>query len=164
MGLNTDPARWQNWRGFLPLYLLVNLPLIIVAAALMAYLPPQEPVSFASVSRETVFMLYVCGALLGTLLSFPWQWRFLRRCLALSLELGRFDIPVFALGYYWRNLLVSIIAAAAVAVPLVYLIFFLVGFPLMMMLVPVHLLSGFIIGFIAAKPKRIPGGNPSSGL
>jgi hypothetical protein len=34
---------------------------------------------------------------------------------------------------------------------------------LMMMLVPVHLLSGFIIGFIAAKPKNIPGGNPSSG-
>jgi hypothetical protein len=34
---------------------------------------------------------------------------------------------------------------------LVYLIFFLVGFPLMMMLVPVHLLSGLIIGLIAAK-------------
>lgn len=151
MGLNTDPARWQSWRDFAPLYLLVNLPLIIVAAALMAYLPPGKPVSFASVSRETVFMLYVCGALLSTLLSFPWQWRFLRRCLVLSGEVGRFDIPVFALGYYWRNLLVSIITAAMVAVPLVYLIFFLVGFPLMMMLVPIHLLSGVIIGLIAAK-------------
>jgi hypothetical protein len=163
VGLNTDPARWQSWRDFAPLYVLVNLPLIIVAAALLAYLPPGKPVSFASVTRETVFMLYGCGALLSTLLSFPWQWRFLRRCLVLSLEFGRFDIPVFALGYYWRNLLVSIITAAVVAVPLVYLIFFLVGFPLMMMLVPVHLLSGFIIGFIAAKPKNIPGGNPSSG-
>jgi hypothetical protein len=85
------------------------------------------------------------------LLSFPWQWRFLRRCLALSQEFGRFDIPVFALGYYWRNLLISIITAAIVAVPLVYIIFFLVGFPLMMMLVPIHLLSGVIIGLIAAK-------------
>mgnify|MGYP000312157236 FL=1 len=151
MGLNTDPARWQAWRDFAPLYLLVNLPLIIVAAALMAYLPPGKPVSFASVSRETVFMLYVCGASLSTLLSFPWQWRFLRRCLVLSGEVGRFDIPVFALGYYWHNLLVSIITAAMVAVPLVYLIFFLVGFPLMMMLVPIHLLSGVIIGLIAAK-------------
>ena len=151
MGLNTDPARWQAWRDFAPLYLLVNLPLIIVAAALMAYLPPGKPVSFASVSRETVFMLYVCGTLLSTLLSFSWQWRFLRRCLVLSGEVGRFDIPVFALGYYWRNLLVSIITAAMVAVPLVYLIFFLVGFPLMMMLVPIHLLSGVIIGLIAAK-------------
>jgi hypothetical protein len=155
MGLNTDPARWQAWRDFAPLYLLVNLPLIIVAAALMAYLPPGKPVSFASVSRETVFMLYVCGALLSTLLSFPWQWRFLRRCLALSQEFGRFDIPVFALGYYWRNLLISILTAAVVAVPLVYIIFFLVGFPLMMMLVPVHLLSGFIIGLIAARIKPV---------
>ena len=88
---------------------------------------------------------------MSTLLSFPWQWRFLRRCLVLSGEVGRFDIPVFALGYYWHNLLVSIITAAMVAVPLVYLIFFLVGFPLMMMLVPIHLLSGVIIGLIAAK-------------
>lgn len=151
MGLNTDPARWQSWRDFAPLYVLVNLLLIVVTAALMAYLPPEKPVSFASVSRETVFMLYVCGASLSTLLSFPWQWRFLRRCLVLSGEVGRFDIPVFALGYYWRNLLVSIITAAMVAVPLVYLIFFLVGFPLMMMLVPIHLLSGVIIGLIAAK-------------
>ena len=151
MGLNTDPARWQSWRDFAPLYVLVNLLLIVVTAALMAYLPPEKPVSFASVSRETVFMLYVCGASLSTLLSFPWQWRFLRRCLVLSREVGRFDIPVFALGYYWRNLLVSIITAAMVAVPLVYLIFFLVGFPLMMMLVPIHLLSGVIIGLIAAK-------------
>ncbi len=151
MGLNTDPARWQAWRDFAPLYLLVNLPLIIVAAALMAYLPPGKPVSFASVTRETVFMLYVCGAVLSTLASFPWQWRFLRRCISLSEELGRFDVPVFALGYYWRNLLISIITAALVAVPLVYLIFFLVGFPLMMMLVPIHLLSGVIIGLIAAK-------------
>ena len=151
MGLNTDPARWQSWRDFGPLYVLVNLLLIVAAAALMAYLPPEKPVSFASVSRETVFMLYVCGASLSTLLSFPWQWRFLRRCLVLSGEVGRFDIPVFALGYYWRNLLVSIITAAMVAVPLVYLIFFLVGFPLMMMLVPIHLLSGVIIGLIAAK-------------
>ena len=151
MGLNTDPARWQAWRDFAPLYVLVNLLLIVVTAALMAYLPPEKPVSFASVSRETVFMLYVCGASLSTLLSFPWQWRFLRRCLVLSREVGRFDIPVFALGYYWRNLLVSIITAAMVAVPLVYLIFFLVGFPLMMMLVPIHLLSGVIIGLIVAK-------------
>jgi hypothetical protein len=151
MGLNTDPARWQSWRDFAPLYVLVNLLLIVAAAALMAYLPPEKPVSFASVSRETVFMLYVCGASLSTLLSFPWQWRFLRRCLVLSGEVGRFDIPVFALGYYWRNLLVSIITAAMVAVPLVYLIFFLVGFPLMMMLVPIHLLSGVVIGLIAAK-------------
>ena len=151
MGLNTDPARWQAWRDFAPLYVLVNLLLIVVTAALMAYLPPEKPVSFASVSRETVFMLYVCGASLSTLLSFSWQWRFLRRCLVLSGEVGRFDIPVFALGYYWRNLLVSIITAAMVAVPLVYLIFFLVGFPLMMMLVPIHLLSGVIIGLIVAK-------------
>ena len=151
MGLNTDPARWQSWRDFAPLYVLVNLLLIVLTAALMAYLPPEKPVSFASVSRETVFMLYVCGASLSTLLSFPWQWRFLRRCLVLSGEVGRFDIPVFALGYYWHNLLVSIITAAMVAVPLVYLIFFLVGFPLMMMLVPIHLLSGVIIGLIAAK-------------
>jgi len=43
MGLNTDPSRWQAWRDFAPLYLLVNLPLIIVAAALMAYLPPEQP-------------------------------------------------------------------------------------------------------------------------
>lgn len=151
MGLNTDPARWQSWRDFAPLYVLVNLLLIVVTAALMAYLPSEKPVSFASVSRETVFMLYVCGASLSTLLSFSWQWRFLRRCLVLSGEVGRFDIPVFALGYYWRNLLVSIITAAMVAVPLVYLIFFLVGFPLMMMLVPIHLLSGVIIGLIVAK-------------
>ena len=162
MGLNTDPARWQAWRDFAPLYLLVNLPLILVAAALMAYLPPGKPVSFASVSRETVFMLYVCGAILSTLLSFPWQWRFLRRCLSLSIEFGRFDIPVFALGYYWRNLLISIMTAAVVAVPLVYIIFFLVGFPLMMMLVPVHLLSGFIIGLIAARIKPVrPADNAS---
>lgn len=163
MGLKLAPALWQNWRDFLPLYLLVNLPLIIVAALLMAYMPPEKPVSFASVSRETVFMLYVCGALLSTLLSFPWQWRFLRRCLALSHESGRFDIPVFALGYYWRNLLISIVTAAIAAVPLVYLIFFLVGFPLMMMLVPVHLLSGFAIGFIASKSKSMPGGHQTPG-
>ncbi|MEY3359909.1 MAG: hypothetical protein RI923_1169, partial [Pseudomonadota bacterium] len=61
----------------------------------------------------------------------------------------------FALGYYWRNLLISILTAAVVAVPLVYIIFFLVGFPLMMMLVPVHLLSGFIIGLIAARIKPV---------
>lgn len=159
MGLKRTPADWQNWRDFAPLYALVNLSLIIIAAALMAYLPPAKPVSFANVSRETVFMLYVCGALLSTLVSFPWQWRFLRRCISLSEEMGRFDVPVFALGYYWRNLLFSIITAAVTAVPLVYLIFFLVGFPLMMMLVPVHLLSGFIIGFIAAgvQPARRSG-------
>ena len=47
--------------------------------------------------------------------------------------------------------LLETLLVAMVAVPLVYLIFFLVGFPLMMMLVPIHLLSGVIIGLIAAK-------------
>ncbi|MBP7891888.1 MAG: hypothetical protein KAZ58_03175 [Arenimonas sp.] len=151
MGLKANPANWQGWRDFAPLYMLVNLPLILVAAALLAYLPPEKPVSFANVSRETVFMLYISGAMLSTLASFPWQWRFLRRCISLSEEFGRFDLPVFTLGFYWRNLLVSIITAAVMAVPLFYLIFFLVGFPLMMMLVPVHLFSGFMIGLLAAK-------------
>ena len=162
MGLKLNPSGWQNWSDFIPLYALVNLPLIFVAALLMAYLPSSEPVSFASVTRESVFILYICGGVFSSLASFPWQWRFLRRCIALSGETGRFDIAVFALGYYWRNLLVSIIVAAAVAVPLVFVIFFLVGFPLMMMLVPVQLLSGFVIGFIAAKSKQAHSGGPTS--
>ena len=155
MGLSLNAYRWKKWQDFLPLHILINVPLIVTAAALMAYLPETEPVSFASVSRESIFILYVCGAVLSTATSFPWQWRFLRRCLAIAGEKGRFDVPVFTLGYYWRNLLISILTALAVAVPLVYLIFFLVGFPLMMMLVPVHLLSGVIIGLIAAKSKTV---------
>jgi hypothetical protein len=151
MVLKAEPAGWRSWSDFAPLYVMVNLPLILLAAGLMAYLPTDEPASVASVKSETAFLLYLSGAILSTLLSFPWQWRFLHRCIACSGKSGRFNVPLFTFGYYWRNLLVSIVTAAITAAPLVYLVFFLVGFPLMMMLVPLHLLSGLMIGLLVAN-------------
>ncbi len=151
VGLKPFPQGWNSWRDFAPLYVMVNLPLIITIAATMAYMPTAKPISFASVTRESIFTMYLMGAIFSSLLSFPWQWRFLHRRIAHFCETGFFSVAIFAIGYYWRNVLVSCITVAVLAIPLVYLIFFLVSIPLAIMLLPVHLISGVVIGLIIAK-------------
>jgi hypothetical protein len=87
------------------------------------------------------------AAILVTSISFYFQNRYVHRLLQRSHIVTEFGTVNFALRFYLYNLVTAIVLSIVCFIPLLILLFFFWIYPVILWLIPYHLISGAILGW-----------------
>jgi hypothetical protein len=96
-------------------------------------------------------LILLAAAVLINLISFFFQDRYVQSLLKQPNILREFAIIPFGLRFYAQNLAIAIALSLIGFYPLVLLFFFFAHYPIVLWLMPYHLILGFVLGWVIKR-------------
>lgn len=116
----------------------------------------SQPKSYAlGVPFWQAVLILLVAALLVNGLSFYVQSRYVRGLLQRPQIAAEFSVLVFALRFYGYNLAIAILLSVLGFYPLLLLLFFFASYPIILWLLPYHLIIGLLLGWMIQR--QLPG-------
>ncbi|MFQ4138010.1 hypothetical protein PGN35_016970 [Nodosilinea sp. PGN35] len=96
-------------------------------------------------------LILLAAAVLVNLISFFFQDRYVQSLLKQPNILREFAIVPFGLRFYAQNLAIAIVLSLIGFYPLLLLLFFFAHYPIVLWLMPYHLILGFVLGWVIKR-------------
>jgi hypothetical protein len=149
----------QRFRQHYIAYTALFSGVIILALAWRWSQPTGDALGF-SYSRSLPILLVASVVVNG--ISFFFQDRYVRGLLRRPEIAAQFSTVRYALRFYLYNLIVAVALCIVLYLPLLYLIFFYVSYPIALWLIPYHLITGFLLGREIERVLRMQPGAAGS--